>query len=58
MNVFIIARKKSCKIGLAPYCVRLIFYNAGRAPYDIVRCPDGHRPIFLYTDVGRRLYDM
>jgi len=38
VNVFIITRENSCKIGRAPYGVRLIFYNAGRAPYDIVRC--------------------
>ena len=33
VNLFIIARENSCKIGRAPYGVRLIFYNAGRAPY-------------------------
>jgi len=58
VNVFIIARENSCKIGRAPYGVRLIFYNAGRAPYDIVRCPAGHLPMYSYTDAGRRPYDM
>jgi len=58
VNIIIIARENSCKIGRAPYGVRLIFYNAGMAPYDIVRCPAGHRPMFLYTDTGRRPYDM
>ena len=58
INVFIIAREISRKIGRSPYGVRLISYNAGRAPYDIVRCPAGHRPMFSYTDDGRRLYDM
>ena len=58
INVFIIARENSCKIGRAPYGVRLIFYNAGRAMYDIVRCPAVHRPMFSYTDAGRRRYDM
>ena len=36
VNLIIIARENSCKIGRAPYGVRLIFYNTGRAPYDIV----------------------
>ena len=58
MNVLINAREHSCKIGRAPYGVRLIFNNAGRAPYDDVWCPAGHRPLFLYTDAGRRPYDM
>ena len=31
VNVFIIARENTCKIGRAPYGVRLIFYNADRA---------------------------
>ena len=35
INAFIIARENSCKIGRAPYGVRLIPYNAGRAPYDV-----------------------
>jgi len=58
IKVFIIARENSCKIGRAPYGIRLIFYNAGRAPCDMIRCPAGHRPMFLYTDAGRRPYDM
>jgi len=58
VNVYIVARENSYKIGRAPYGVRLIFYNAGRAPYDIVRRPGGHRPMFSYTDAGRRPYDM
>jgi len=58
VNVYIISRENSCKIGRAPYGVRLILYNAGRAPYDIVRCPAGHRPMFSYTDAGRCPYDM
>jgi len=58
VNVYIFAHENSCKIGRAPYGVRLIFYNAGRAPYDIVRCPGGHRPMFSYTDAGRRPYNM
>ena len=58
INVFISARDNSCKIGRARYGVRLISYNAGRAPDDIVRCPAGHRPTFLYSDAGRRPYDM
>jgi len=58
INVFIIAHKNSCKIGRAPYGVRLISYNAGRVPYDILRCPAGHRPMFSYTDAGRRPCDM
>jgi len=56
--VFIIAREISCKIGRSPYGVRLISYNAGRAPYDILRCPTGHRSMFSYTDDERRPYDM
>jgi len=35
VNVSIISRENSCKIGRAPYGVRLIFYNAGRAPADV-----------------------
>jgi len=58
INVFIIARANLYKIGRAPYGVRLISYNAGRIPYDIVRCPAGHRPMFAYKDAGRRPYDM
>ena len=58
INVFIIARENSCKIDRAPYGVLLISYNAGRAPYNIVRCPAGHRPMLSYTDAGRRPYDM
>jgi len=58
VNIFIFARENLFSIDRAPYGVRLILYNAGRAPYDIVRCPAGHRPMFLYTDAGRRLYDM
>jgi len=34
-NVFVIARTKLCKIGRAPYGVRLISYNADRAPSDV-----------------------
>jgi len=37
VNVIVIARENSCKIGRAPFGVRLIFNNADRAPYDIVR---------------------
>jgi len=44
IHIFIIARENSCKIG--------------RAPYDVVRSPAGHRPMFSYTDAGRRPYDM
>jgi len=33
--VFILAREHSCKIGRAPYGVRLISYNAGRAFADV-----------------------
>ena len=36
INVFIIARENSYWIS----------YNAGRAPYNILRCPAGHRPMF------------
>jgi len=35
INIFITARENSCKIGRVQYGVRLISYNAGRAPYDI-----------------------
>jgi len=35
-----------------------IFYNAGRAPYNVLRVPPGHRPMSSYTDAGRRPYDM
>ena len=38
------ARENSCKIGRAPCGVRLIFYNASRAPYDIVAPAD----VFIY----------
>ena len=58
INVFIIARENLCKIGRVPYGVQLISYNAGRAPYDIVLFPAGHRPMCSYTDAGRRRYDM
>ena len=58
IHIFIIARENSCKIDRAPYGVRLISYNAGQATYDVVRCPAGHRPMFSYTDAGRRPYDM
>ena len=58
IHIFIIARENSCKIDRAPYGVRLISYNAGRAQYDVVRCPAGHRTMFSYTDAGRRPYDM
>jgi len=58
IHIFIIARENLCKIDRAPYGVRSISYNAARAPYDVVRCPDGHRPMFSYTDAGRRPYDM
>ena len=58
IHIFIIARENSCKIDRAPYGVRLISYNAGRAPYDVVRCPARHRSMFSYTDAGRRPYDM
>jgi len=44
IHIFIIAHENSYKIDRAPYGVRLISYNAGRAPYDVVRCPAGHRP--------------
>jgi len=57
-KLFIIARENSCKIGRAPYGVRRIPNNAVRAPFDIVRCPSGHRPMLSYTDAGRRPYDM
>jgi len=58
IHIFIIACENSCKIDRVPYGVKLISYNAGRAPYDVVRCPAGHRPMFSYTDAGRRAYDM
>ena len=58
IHIFIIARENSCKIDRAPYGVGLISYNAGRTPYDFVRCPAGHRPMFAYKDVGQRPYDM
>jgi len=48
IHIFIIARENSYKIDRAPYGVRLISYNAGRAPYDVVRCPAGHRPMLSY----------
>jgi len=51
INVFIIARKNSCKIGRTPYV-------SGPWAYDIVHCPAGHRPMFSYTDAGRRPYDV
>jgi len=38
INVYIFTLEKlfhPCKIGRATYCVRLITYNAGRAPYDV-----------------------
>ena len=54
IHIFIIAHTHLCKID----GVRLISYNAGRALYDVVRCPAGHRPIFSYADADRRLYDM
>jgi len=55
INVFIIARENwfhPCKIGRTPYGVRLISYNAGRAPYGsqsvIGRC------YHLQTPAGAR----
>jgi len=45
-----------CKIGRSLFGVRLIFYNAGRAPYDVVGWPVGHRPMLSYTYTGRRQY--
>jgi len=56
-NVYIIAREKwfyLCKISRTPYGIRLISYNAGLTPYDVVRCSAGHRPMISYTDAGRR----
>ena len=50
-NEFTNAPENSRKIGRAPYGVRLISFN-------VVRCPVGHRPMFSYTDAGRRPYDM
>jgi len=35
VNVYIISRENSYKIGRVPYGVRLIFYNAGRASADV-----------------------
>jgi len=38
INVYFIARENlfyPCEIGRAPYGVRLISFNAGRAPYDV-----------------------
>jgi len=43
LNVYTIARENSCKIGRAPFVVLLISYNAVRAPYDFVRCPDDYK---------------
>jgi len=45
IHIFIIARENSCKIDRAPYGVRLISYNAGRAPYDVVRAS---ADVFIY----------
>ena len=45
INVSIIERENTCKIGRALYGARLISNNAG------------HRPMFSYTDAGRRRYD-
>ena len=58
IHISIIVRENACKIDRAPYGVRLISYNAGRASYDVVRCPARHRPMFSYTDASRRPYDM
>jgi len=61
INVFVHARANSCKIGRAPYAVRLISYNADRAPYDTVRTVHGRASadvIINNTDAGRRPYDM
>jgi len=35
IHIFIIARENSCNIYRAPYGVRLISYNAGRASADV-----------------------
>jgi len=51
INEFTIAPENSRKIDRAPYGVRLISYNP-------VRCLVGHRPMFSYTDAGRRPYDL
>jgi len=62
INVYIITRDfvlfNPCKIGQATYGARLNSYNADRAPYDAERCPAGHQPMLLFTDAGRRPYDM
>jgi len=50
-NEFAIAPENSRKVVRAPYGVLLISYNA-------VRCPAGHRPMFLYTGAGWRPHDM
>ena len=54
INVFIIARENSCKISRAPYGVLLISYNAGRAPYNVVRCPGISRCYHIQTPAGTR----
>ena len=45
VNVLINARENSCKIGRAPYGVRLIFYNAGTGRCFHMQTPDGARTI-------------
>ena len=49
IHIFIIARENSCKIDRAPYGVRLIFYNAGRAPYDVFICRRRPAPVRYVT---------
>ena len=58
INVYIIAHK-NCFIRVQS--ARLITYNAGRAPYNVVLGPVRHRPTLSYisyTDASRRPYDM
>jgi len=45
ISVYTIARENfyPCKFGRGPYGALLISYNADRAPYNVVRCPAGHR---------------
>jgi len=55
LHIFIIARENSCKIDRAPYGVRLISYNAGRALYDVVRYVTTQKKILINRPVPGRL---
>ena len=57
IDIYIMAREKNFICVKSADTVRCRVVLLKRRP-GAVRCPSEHRPMLLYTYVGRRLYDL